>query len=127
MKNLLPKDKLSTDFHKEKFLVVDKEGTNVTIESDENDKRYERNTSHLRKITEPLNMTPLREYSGDHQMEALTSPPHSSQVQHPFHHASPLIATEQIEPEIVISGDYQDAAPVRRSSRVPKPKCRYSP
>ncbi|XP_062713706.1 uncharacterized protein K02A2.6-like [Aedes albopictus] len=50
MKNLLPKDKLSTDFHKEKFLVVDKEGTNVTIESDENDKRYERYTSHLRNL-----------------------------------------------------------------------------
>ncbi|XP_053685958.1 uncharacterized protein K02A2.6-like [Sabethes cyaneus] len=52
MKNLLPKDKLSTDFSKEKFKVIEKKGSNVTVESQATGKQFERNSSHLLKILE---------------------------------------------------------------------------
>ncbi|XP_058459398.1 uncharacterized protein K02A2.6-like [Malaya genurostris] len=52
MKNLTIQDKLTTDFGKEEYTVVGRNGPNVTVESTETGKRFDRNTSHLRKIEE---------------------------------------------------------------------------
>lgn len=52
MKNLHPKNKLSTPFTAERFRVVAKKGSNVSIESENSGKFYDRNSSHLQKIPE---------------------------------------------------------------------------
>ncbi|XP_055589931.1 uncharacterized protein K02A2.6-like [Uranotaenia lowii] len=57
VKNLVPQDKLSTNFHKEKYSVVDKKGSNVTIVGQDSDKRFERNSSHLLKVTDNLDQS----------------------------------------------------------------------
>ncbi|XP_058827498.1 uncharacterized protein K02A2.6-like [Topomyia yanbarensis] len=127
MKNLHPKDKLSTNFLKEKFSVVDKKGSNITVQSEDNEKRYERNTSHLHKISEPLSNDAVQMWPEDYGTDAMTPKP--LQVQNQLHHNSPLIATQPIdtESEMISSGDSHFEAPIRRSGRVPKPKCCYSP
>lgn len=52
MKNLLPANKLSTNFLKEKFMVIGRNGSNVTIESVDSGRTYDRNTSHLKKVVD---------------------------------------------------------------------------
>lgn len=52
MRNLHPTNKLSTNFLREKFLVVERNGSNVRIQSLETGKSFERNVSHLKKILE---------------------------------------------------------------------------
>ena len=49
-KNLNPTNKLSTNFLNEKFLVEERNGTDVRIKSMETGKLYNRNVSHLKKI-----------------------------------------------------------------------------
>ncbi|XP_062565219.1 uncharacterized protein LOC134227620 [Armigeres subalbatus] len=117
VKNLVPKDKLSTDFHKEKFLVVDKKGSNVTVQSEDNAKCYERNTSHLRKITEPSSSN----LTGNQNEEQHVLGPHQIQPQH----NSPSIVNESVIIEPL--KDNQNSSLLRRSSRVPRARCRYSP
>lgn len=78
MKNQQPQDKLSTDFHKEKYLVVDKKGSNVTVQSKDSEKRYERNTSHLQKIAESPCNSSAPTHPEEHQLKALSTG--SSQV-----------------------------------------------
>lgn len=57
MRNLLQTNKLSTNFLKEKFLVVERNGSNVRVQSLETGKSYERNVSHLKKISESAETT----------------------------------------------------------------------
>lgn len=52
MKNLCPTNKLSTNFLKEKFTVIDRQGSNVTVESKDTGKTYDRNTSHVKAVVE---------------------------------------------------------------------------
>lgn len=49
-KNMKKQNKLSTNFLKEKFSVIERKGSCCTIKSLETGKEYERNTSHLKKI-----------------------------------------------------------------------------
>lgn len=50
MRNLHPTNKLSTNFLKEKFLVAERNGSKVRVQSLETGKSYERNVSHLKRI-----------------------------------------------------------------------------
>lgn len=50
MRNLHPTNKLSTNFLKEKFLVAERNGSNIRVQSLETGKSYERNVSHLKRI-----------------------------------------------------------------------------
>ncbi|XP_062699139.1 uncharacterized protein K02A2.6-like isoform X2 [Aedes albopictus] len=50
MKNLLPANKLSTTFNPNEYLVVNKEGSRVTIQDKTSDKSYRRNVAHLKRI-----------------------------------------------------------------------------
>lgn len=50
MRNLHPTNKLSTDFLKEKFVVEDRNRSNVRVKSLESNKSYDRNVSHLKKV-----------------------------------------------------------------------------
>ncbi|XP_058817849.1 uncharacterized protein K02A2.6-like [Topomyia yanbarensis] len=53
MKNLLTQDKLTTDYGKEEYVVVKRNGPSVTVKSSETDKCFDRHTSHLRKVSGP--------------------------------------------------------------------------
>jgi hypothetical protein len=54
MRNLHPTNKLSTNFLKEKFQVVERTRSNVRVKSLETGKFYDRNVSHLKKILDSL-------------------------------------------------------------------------
>lgn len=110
MKNLHPQDKLSTNFGKEQFVVKDKRGSNVTIQSKDTDKCYDRNVSHLKKIVEPGQ-------SGDDSADSSED----LEVQRPLRHAfgqGESSSKQQTEGR---------SSEIRRSSRVVKPSLRYSP
>ncbi|XP_062557925.1 uncharacterized protein LOC134222787 [Armigeres subalbatus] len=49
MKNLLPSNKLATPFLNEKFTVLGRNGSNVTVQSNSSGKQFDRNISHLKK------------------------------------------------------------------------------
>lgn len=51
-KNQMISDKLTTTYDPSRFKVVDKHGPNVTICSQDNDKTFERNVAHLRRVPE---------------------------------------------------------------------------
>ncbi|XP_053687193.1 uncharacterized protein K02A2.6-like [Sabethes cyaneus] len=87
MKNLLPKDKLSTDFSKEKFKVIEKKGSNVTVESQVTGKQFERNSSHLLKILE--NDTELSDSSLREEKEKDVNIRRSSRIAKPSVRYSP--------------------------------------
>lgn len=99
LKNLLPSNKLSTNFLKEKFTVVDRNGSNVTIQSQESGKTYDRNVVHLKKCE------PTVEYEMNEPENAL-SDTDSPNTESPGDAAFPE---------------------VRRSSRAPKPVTMFSP
>lgn len=52
MRNVHPANKFSTNFLKEKFLVEDRNNSNIRVKSLETGKMYDRNVSHLKKISE---------------------------------------------------------------------------
>lgn len=52
MKNLMPKNKLSTVFNKTKYTVVDRSGPRATVEDTDTGAMYERNVAHLKKIND---------------------------------------------------------------------------
>lgn len=51
MKNLHPSNKLSTGFLPEKFTVEERNGSNIRVKSSETGKCYDRNVSHLKKVS----------------------------------------------------------------------------
>lgn len=53
MKNLIPGNKLTPTFETERLRVVDKKGSRVTIEDETTGRTYQRNSSHLKKISLP--------------------------------------------------------------------------
>lgn len=50
MKNLLPSNKLTPTFDRQEFVVLDKSGSRVTIQNKSNEKIYQRNSAHLKRI-----------------------------------------------------------------------------
>lgn len=121
MKNMLPQDKLSTNFHNKKFLVVDKAGTNITVKSKSSDKCYERNTSHLRKISESANNQDQR---GSEQTSLNERGTGSSEQQQ----ERDIPELESSCKETHLEQDHLDRGrTARRSLRVPKPNRRYNP
>lgn len=53
MKNLTPKNKLSTAFNRTKYTVVNRSGPKATVEDPESGTMYQRNVAHLKKIVDP--------------------------------------------------------------------------
>lgn len=51
MKNLHPSNKLSTGFLAEKFVVEERNGSNIRVKSSDTGKCYDRNVSHLKKVS----------------------------------------------------------------------------
>ncbi|XP_065094887.1 uncharacterized protein K02A2.6-like [Ochlerotatus camptorhynchus] len=100
MKNLLPSNKLATNFLKEKFTVLSRIGSNVTVQSNDTGKKYDRNVSHLKRLSLPSDDN-IDESSG---------------------------TGSQPEAEPSSSSAYgEDESTIRRPQRVIKPRSRYSP
>lgn len=51
LKNLLPQNKLATTFHPTEYVVLDKTGSRVTVQNTENDKIFQRNSAHVKRIS----------------------------------------------------------------------------
>lgn len=116
MRNLLPTNKLSTNFLKEKFTVVDKQGSNVTVRSNESGKTYDRNISHLKLL--PSTFT--EETCSEPSLESTEQP--STQQEH--HAQLPLETTSStVTPgtNIESSLPLPPSSSIRRSTRVSKP------
>ncbi|XP_055604370.1 uncharacterized protein K02A2.6-like [Uranotaenia lowii] len=128
MKNVCPKDKLATNFLQERFTITKRQGSNVTVKSNETGKTYDRNTSHLKRID--------KSPSPDHQavdsklpvanpLADISPTDSSSDQQRSQHQRSPTPTPDEPETDRVI---YQKSPLVlRRSSRVSKPRNCYSP
>lgn len=54
MKNVLPGNKLTPTFSPSLMTVTAKHGSRVTVQNDSSLKRYDRNTSHLKKVVAPV-------------------------------------------------------------------------
>lgn len=121
MKNLCPTNKLSTNFHKKKFLVVNRQGSNVTVQSMETGKTYDRNTSHLKTVSDPV---PITVNDPDTNLDDRSLPttcvdPNIDEESHDgavVSHSVPE-PCESLLPSVQL----------RRSARTPKPKEIYSP
>lgn len=121
MKNLHPTNKLSTNFLNEKFTVIDRKGTNVTVQSTESGRIYDRNTSHLKSI-------PAAHADVDDQLGDLDNDqPGTSELdpitdvisQEPEDIAAE--ADERVKPQ----DQSQTVEPVRRSLRTPRLPSRF--
>ncbi|XP_055711553.1 uncharacterized protein K02A2.6-like [Phlebotomus papatasi] len=55
MKNVLPDNKLSTTFGRNKFIVIEKAGSTVKVKEINTGKTYSRNSSHFKKVLEVNN------------------------------------------------------------------------
>lgn len=124
MKNLCPTNKLSTNFHKEKFTVVDRQGANVTVQSKETGRTYDRNTSHLKNISdhEPVEV--------DEQLGDSDSSPPLTALDHALGDQTidePLVTTAVPDKVPEPCKTFQPTFQPRRSKRMPKPKEIYSP
>lgn len=73
MRNLLPANKLSTNFLKEKFTVIDKRGPNMTVRSDVSGKTFDRNISHFKLIPATEDGGGKLDFSEDHPESSETS------------------------------------------------------
>ncbi|XP_055527261.1 uncharacterized protein K02A2.6-like [Wyeomyia smithii] len=115
MKNLLPLNKLSTNFSNEKFTVVDKNGSNVTIQSNESGKQYDRNVSHLKKWN--MSSDTETEQSTREIDDAVSEGQESSETNPSGTSLYPDVVAD------IIPGQ----EPPRRSLRNSRPTVRYSP
>ena len=104
MKNLLPSNKLSTNFLKEKFTVMHRNGSNVTVQSHDTGRNYDRNVSHLKKLVQPFDVI-------------------DSSAETPEYGPNPSSSTTDVTPGPADSS----TAPIRRSERTIKPRQRFSP
>lgn len=122
MRNVCPMNKLSTNFHKEKFTVIDRQGSNVTVQSNDTGKTYDRNTSHLKAISDPLTVDTDDQNTNNHPTPTPT-PSGDSRVD------EESLEPSSIVPELALDTTEQlpPAIPTRRSGRTPKPKAIYSP
>lgn len=106
MKNLLPANKLSTNFLNEKFTVIGRNGSNVTVESNDTGRTYDRNTSHLKKVNDgPSSCSTQSELIAEHNEVSETIEPGTSDD------------TQQAEP--------LPEEPARRSTRARQLPLRY--
>lgn len=118
MKNLCPTNKLSTNFLKEKFTVIDRKGSNVTVQSKETGKTYDRNVSHLKSIVEPSDGVNNEDQSEDTENFPI---PTTSVDSRTTEQSSDLGSAVQD------SNQPLTTIQPRRSARTPKPKASYSP
>ncbi|XP_062533298.1 uncharacterized protein K02A2.6-like [Armigeres subalbatus] len=107
MKNLLPTNKLSTNFLKEKFIVLSRNGSNVTVQSNDTGKKYDRNISHLRKLIRPAQVS------------------NSDSTSTPDNEDNSLDSPKDVVPEP--SSSHLPTPTLRRSNRTIRPKDRFSP
>lgn len=130
MKNLLPTNKLSTNFLKEKFTVIDKQGSNVKVRSNESGKTYERNISHLKLLPSPSSEMVGSEADVDPSVSVSSS---STGVLAGVAFPEPLEkSSESISRGASLESSQATTTPplaptVRRSNRVPKPVLKYNP
>ncbi|XP_055528733.1 uncharacterized protein K02A2.6-like [Wyeomyia smithii] len=122
MKNLVPSNKLSTNFLKEKFTVLDRNGSNVTIQSNDSERQYERNVAHLKKWREASdteNDEPVAESSAKPTAEATAEPTLDSLNSRQFPEAPdrPSSSIHPSDPESVAA---------RRFRRTIKPPIRFN-
>ncbi|XP_053698503.1 uncharacterized protein K02A2.6-like [Sabethes cyaneus] len=110
MKNLLPSNKLSTNFLNEKFTVLDRNGSNVQIQSNGSGKIFERNIAHLKKWRK-LSETEIDKQTAE-SSDTLSDPQSSETTGMPSSSSRPSSL---------------EAAPVRRSLRTIKPSVKFSP
>lgn len=108
MKNPLPSNKLSTNFLKEKFTVLNRKESNVTVQSNDTGKKYDRNVSHLKKLPQPSDYTESLSNMPECEGGALESPRPTS-------------------PRSAASESTVAPAPARRSGRAIRPTHRFSP
>lgn len=110
MKNLLPSNKLSTNFLNEKFKVLDRNGSNVTVQSTESGRKFDRKVTHLKrwrkKSDDEIDELTAKLGSIPNDRQSSEVPDLSSSSAHP---CDPKSAT------------------IRRSRRTIKPSTRFSP
>ncbi|XP_058838582.1 uncharacterized protein K02A2.6-like isoform X2 [Topomyia yanbarensis] len=124
MKNLLPTNKLATSFLKEKFTVIDRRGTNVTIQSAESGKIYDRNTSHLKLL--PASFNEVADSCREHQKTNQSKQGRSESSSTGNDLTIPVESSTDLgQFKMVKSSLASD--PIRRSQRIHKPSARYSP
>lgn len=130
MRNLLPTNKLSTNFLKEKFTVIDKQGSNVKVRSNDSGKTYDRNTSHLKLLpspssemvgskmgTEAFDSEPSKSFGG-------SDPEELGPVEKPDETAMKSSRIYNgLSSEL---GEALSTPVLRRSNRMPKPATKYS-
>ncbi|XP_055542867.1 uncharacterized protein LOC129728448 [Wyeomyia smithii] len=117
MKNLLPTNKLSTNFLKEKFTVLNINGSNVTVQSHHNGRKYDRNTAHLKKL--PLSSDDSTDVPS-FQPEIESRPEQEAGPEVIFGSGAELDTSHS-------SALGVDESAVRRSRRTIKPKRPFSP
>lgn len=110
MKNLLPTNKLATNFLDEKFVVIDRRGTNVTIQSKETGRIYDRNTAHLKLL--PTSFGEEASSNSNPQDDLQLKSNSTQSEEHPEQPPAKLSSTSN---------------PIRRTTRVHKPAVPYSP
>lgn len=109
MKNLLPSSKLSTNFLNEKFTVLDRNGSNVTVQSNSSGKQYNRNVSHLRRFNADSNWA-----NEEPTLEPENDPGIRKVAENTAHQETSAVAVP-------------NPLPVRRSLRDIRPANRFSP
>lgn len=124
MKNLCPTNKLSTNFYKEKFTVVDRQGSNVTVKSRETGRTYDRNTSHLKTISDP-ETTEVNDHNAIPDNRSPSTVSGDLIIEGSLEPATGSRAT----PDVVAKANelHNPTLQPRRSKRTPKPKEVYSP
>ncbi|XP_055645153.1 uncharacterized protein K02A2.6-like [Toxorhynchites rutilus septentrionalis] len=82
MRNLHPTDKLSTNFLREKFIVEQRQDSKVKVKSTETGRTYDRNVSHLKKVSDPsekneqpLELVPKEATCAQRRSERVRKPP----------------------------------------------------
>lgn len=131
MKNLLPTNKLSTNFLKEKFTVIDKQGSNVTVRSSDSGKTYDRNISHLKLLPSPSSEMVGSETDAETPDSRSSRPLRRSHPELPGplekHGGSILQSSETHHGPSLESGEGTSSPVVRRSNRMSRPATKYSP
>lgn len=61
LKNLLPQNKLATTFGPTEYVVLDKTGSRVTVQNTENDKIFQRNSAHVKRVLKDNEYGEIRE------------------------------------------------------------------
>ncbi|XP_055615315.1 uncharacterized protein K02A2.6-like [Toxorhynchites rutilus septentrionalis] len=121
MQNLLPGNKLSTTFNPKEYVVMHRSGPRVTIEDPATGKSYDRNISHLKKVSE--------------NAEGLTETnPTSEEVNENHNNPSPEFLPESSNSDGEFNGfniglnqnDESNSLPKKRQQRATKKPSRFA-